>query len=38
MNGKETDYLVTEVKINTGLEDSRFVYQVPAGTEVVDLR
>ena len=38
VNGKQTDYLVTEVKINTGLQDSRFVYQVPAGTEVVDLR
>ena len=38
VNGKQTDYLVTEVKINTGLQDSRFIYQVPEGAEVVDLR
>lgn len=38
VNGKQTEYVVTEVKINTGLPDSRFTYQVPEGTEVVDLR
>jgi outer membrane lipoprotein carrier protein len=38
VNGKQTEYLVTDVKINTGLQDSRFTYQVPEGTEVVDLR
>ena len=38
VNGKETDYLVTEVKINTGLQDSSFIYQVPEGAEAVDLR
>ena len=38
VNGKQTEYVVTEVKINTGLQDSRFTYQVPEGAEVVDLR
>ncbi len=38
MNGKQTEYVVTEVKVNTGLEDSRFTFQVPEGVEVVDLR
>ena len=38
VNGKETHYLVTEVKTNIGLQDSRFIYQVPGGAEVVDLR
>ncbi len=38
VNGKQTEYLVTDVKINTGLQDSRFTYQVPEGAEVVDLR
>ena len=38
VNGKETNYLVTDVKTNIGLQDSRFIYQVPDGAEVVDLR
>jgi outer membrane lipoprotein carrier protein len=38
VNGKETEYVVTEVKTNTGLQDSCFTYQMPEGTEVVDLR
>ena len=38
VNGKETNYLVTDVKTNIGLQDSRFIYQVPEGAEVVDLR
>jgi chaperone LolA len=38
VNGKDTEYLVTDIKINTGVEDSRFSYQVPEGAEVVDLR
>jgi outer membrane lipoprotein carrier protein len=38
VNGKQTEYLVTDVKINTGLQDSRFMYEVPEGVEVVDLR
>jgi len=38
VNGKQTEYVVTEVKTNTGLQDSDFTYQLPEGTEVVDLR
>ena len=37
-NGKETQYTVSDVKINIGLQDSRFTYQIPEGVEVVDLR
>lgn len=37
-NGKETQYTVSDVKINVGLQDSRFTYQIPEGVEVVDLR
>ena len=38
VNGKQTEYVVSEVKINTGIQDSRFTYEAPEGTEVVDLR
>lgn len=38
VNGKQTEYLVTEMKMNIGLQDSDFTYQPPEGTEVVDLR
>jgi outer membrane lipoprotein carrier protein len=38
VNGKQTEYIVTEVRTNTGLQDSDFTYQLPEGTEVVDLR
>ena len=38
MNSKETVYAVTDVKVNTGVQDARFTYQVPEGVEVVDLR
>ena len=38
VSGKQTEYVVTEVKTNTGLQDSDFTYQLPEGTEVVDLR
>jgi len=37
-HGKETTYQVLSFKTNIGLPDSRFVYQIPAGVEVVDLR
>jgi outer membrane lipoprotein carrier protein len=37
-NGKQTEYLVTDIRTNIGLQDSRFTYQVPEGVEVVDLR
>jgi outer membrane lipoprotein carrier protein len=35
---KQTVYSVLQVRTNTGLQDSRFVYQIPKGAEVVDLR
>lgn len=38
VNGKETEYVVTDAKTNVGLDDSRFTFQVPEGVEVVDLR
>jgi len=38
INGKETEYTVNEMKVNIGLQDSRFTYQIPEGVEVVDLR
>lgn len=36
--GKETTYIVSNVNVNIGLEDSRFTYTIPEGVEVVDLR
>jgi outer membrane lipoprotein carrier protein len=38
VSGKRTEYTVNDIKINIGLDDSRFAYQVPEGVEVVDLR
>lgn len=38
INGRETQYTVREIDINTGLDDSRFVFDIPKGVEVVDLR
>jgi len=38
VNGKETTYTVTDIRINPGLSDSRFVLEIPAGAEVVDMR
>lgn len=38
LNGKETVYMVNDARFNTGLQDSRFVFQIPEGAEVVDLR
>ncbi len=37
-HGKETVYQVSSFKTNIGIPDSRFVYKVPAGVDVVDLR
>jgi len=37
-HGKETTYQVSSFKTNIGIPDSRFVYQVPPGVDVVDLR
>ena len=38
VNGRETQYIVRDIDINTGLDDSRFVFDIPEGVEVVDLR
>jgi outer membrane lipoprotein carrier protein len=35
---KQTTYAVLQVRTNTGLQDSRFVYNIPEGVNVVDLR
>jgi len=35
---KQTTYTVLQVRTNTGLQDSRFVYKIPEGADVVDLR
>jgi outer membrane lipoprotein carrier protein len=37
-NGKETVYTVNEIRVNIGVADSRFDYEIPEGAEVVDLR
>jgi outer membrane lipoprotein carrier protein len=36
--GTRTEYLVSDFKIDTGLDDARFRYQIPEGVDVVDLR
>lgn len=38
LNGKETSYTVTEIRLNTGLPDTRFTFTPPAGVEIIDLR
>lgn len=38
MGGKQTTYVVNDIKVNTGIPDSRFTYQIPDGVEAVDLR
>ncbi len=38
VNGKLTTYTVQQLKINTGIAESRFSFQPPEGAEVVDLR
>jgi outer membrane lipoprotein-sorting protein len=38
VNGKETTYTVSGLRINTGLPDARFTLKIPEGVEVVDLR
>jgi chaperone LolA len=38
VNEKKTEYLVRDIKTNTGLPDSLFTYRIPAGVETVDLR
>jgi outer membrane lipoprotein carrier protein len=36
--GKTTTYTVTDLRLNTGVPDARFVFQIPEGADVVDLR
>ena len=36
--GARTEYLVSEFKVNVGLDDARFTYRIPEGADVVDLR
>lgn len=36
--GKETTYVVSELRVNTGIPESRFTLKVPEGAEVVDIR
>ena len=38
VNGKVTTYTVSDITLNPGLSDSRFVLQIPEGAEVVDMR
>lgn len=38
LSDKQTTYTVLQVRTNTGLPDSRFVYTIPQGADVVDLR
>jgi outer membrane lipoprotein carrier protein len=38
VNGKETTYSVSDIRINTGIPDARFTLKIPEGVEVVDLR
>ena len=38
VNGKETEYVVDDLQVNVGLQDSRFVFKISEGVQVVDLR
>jgi outer membrane lipoprotein carrier protein len=38
VNGRETRYTVRDIDVNTGIDDGRFVFDVPDGAEIVDLR
>jgi len=38
VGGKTTTYAVTEIRLNIGVPDARFVFQIPEGADVVDLR
>jgi outer membrane lipoprotein-sorting protein len=38
VNDTEKTYSVQEIKMNTDLKDSTFLFTPPSGTEVVDLR
>jgi outer membrane lipoprotein-sorting protein len=36
--GNQTTYTVSDIKVNPGIPDSQFTYQIPDGVEAVDLR
>jgi outer membrane lipoprotein carrier protein len=38
LHGKRTTYQVHSMKTNTGVSDTRFTFEAPAGAETVDLR
>ncbi len=38
IGGNQTIYTVSDIKVNIGIPDSRFTYQIPDGVEAVDLR
>ncbi len=38
IGGNQTTYTVSDIKVNIGIPDSRFTYQIPDGVEAVDLR
>lgn len=37
-DGKQTIYTVADIKVNTGIPDSYFTYNIPEGVEAIDLR
>ncbi len=37
-NGTETTYTVSDIRMNAGLDDARFTFEIPQGVNVVDLR
>jgi outer membrane lipoprotein carrier protein len=37
-NGRQSTYTVQQVRLNNALQDSRFVFQIPHGADVVDMR
>ena len=38
VNGTETTYAISDLRLNTNLSDKKFVYIPPQGVEIVDLR
>lgn len=38
LNGRETTYTVHQARVNVGLPDNRFIFQIPEGADVVDMR
>ncbi|MBI5214942.1 MAG: outer membrane lipoprotein carrier protein LolA [Ignavibacteriae bacterium] len=38
LNGNTTTYSIDEIKLNTGISDSLFMFNAPKGVEVIDMR